>query len=279
MHNARNLQHDLGRFRLHAEGVTLGYNAEPIITDLSTLIPDRSFTVIIGSNACGKSTLLRGLSRLLKPKYGAVLLDGKRVAEIPAKEFARQVGLLPQTAITPEGMTVADLVARGRYPYQKLLQQWSETDEKAISRALEETGTTGLAQCQVAELSGGQRQRVWVAMLLAQETEILLLDEPTTFLDVAHQVDLMELFSRLNKQGRTIVAVLHDLNHAARYADHIIAMKKGQILLTGTPNTVVTSENVNMIFDLPNVVISDPVTGSPLVVPLGHTIAEDLQRS
>lgn len=258
--------------RLRAQDVTLGYDADPVITGLSAEIPAGSFTVVIGPNACGKSTLLRGLSRLLAPRSGTVILDGKAISSIPAKDVARRLGLLPQSAIAPDGITVADLVARGRYPHQSLLRQWSTTDEEAVREALEATGTRELSARPVDELSGGQRQRVWVAMVLAQQTDLLLLDEPTTFLDIAHQVELMELFAHLNRGGRTVVAVLHDLNHAARYADHIIAMRNGRIVATGTPEQVVTSERVEEIYDLPNVVIPDPVTGGPLVVPRGRPV-------
>ncbi|MEY1672710.1 ABC transporter ATP-binding protein [Gordonia sp. ABKF26] len=253
--------------RLRADDVTLGYDGKTIIAGLSASIPDRSFTVIIGPNACGKSTLLRGLSRLLAPTSGQVILDGKAISSRPAKDVARRLGLLPQSAIAPDGITVADLVARGRYPHQGLLRQWSSADEQAVLHALEATGTVDLAPRRVDELSGGQRQRIWVAMVLAQETDLLLLDEPTTFLDIAHQVELMELFAHLNRRGRTVIAVLHDLNHAARYADHIIAMREGEILAAGPPAEVVTSQRVEEIYDLPNVVIADPITGGPLVVP------------
>ncbi|PRI10407.1 ABC transporter ATP-binding protein [Leucobacter massiliensis] len=263
---------------MRAEAVTLGYDAEPIISGLSAAIPDGSFTVIIGPNACGKSTLLRGLSRLLAPRAGRVVLDGKAIAEFPAKEVARRLGLLPQSAIAPDGITVADLVSRGRYPHQGFLRQWSEEDEAAVQEALAATGTRELSARRVDELSGGQRQRVWVAMVLAQQTDLLLLDEPTTFLDIAHQVELMELFAHLNRRGRTVVAVLHDLNHAARYADHIIAMRDGEIVASGTPEQVVTSERVERIYGLPNVVIADPVSGGPLVVPLGMPIPDPEAR-
>ena len=262
--------------RLSAETISLGYDGAPILSALTTRIPDGSFTVIIGPNACGKSTLLRGLSRLLRPSAGAVVLDGTDISRLPVKEVARRLGRLPQTASAPEGITVADLVGRGRYPHLGLWRQWTEADEDAIREAMTETGVDALSGRRVEELSGGQRQRVWVAMVLAQQTDLLVLDEPTTFLDIAHQIELMELFSALNRAGRTIVAVLHDLNHAARYADHVIAMKQGRIVAEGAPADVITTERVEEIFDLPNVVIPDPVTGGPLVVPLGgrHTGAE-----
>jgi len=255
--------------RLAAAGVSLAYDRRTVVSDLTVSVPDGSFTVIIGPNACGKSTLLRGLSRLLAPQSGSVVLDGRAISAYPAKEVARRLGLLPQTAIAPEGITVADLIARGRYPHQGLIRRWSDADERAVDEALDATGTRELAPRLVDELSGGQRQRVWVAMVLAQQTDLLLLDEPTTFLDIAHQVELMELFGRLNRAGRTIVAVLHDLNHAARYASHIVAMRDGAIVAEGSPADVVTSQRVEEVFGLRNMVITDPVTGGPLVVPLG----------
>lgn len=253
---------------LAAESVTLAYDGADIVRDLSVRIEPGSFTVIIGPNACGKSTLLRGLSRLLAPRAGSIVLDGRAITEMPAKEVARRLGLLPQSAIAPEGITVRELVGRGRYPYQTVFRQWSAADDAAVDEALAATGTTQLASRPVEALSGGQRQRVWVAMVLAQQTDLLLLDEPTTFLDVAHQVELMELFAELNERGRTIVAVLHDLNHAARYASHIVAMRDGRILAEGPPAEVITSQRVEEVFGLANIVVDDPVTGGPLVVPL-----------
>lgn len=255
--------------RLHADDVTIGYERRAISEGLDVRIPDGSFTVIVGPNACGKSTLLRSLARLLKPVHGQVLLDGVSIARMPAKTLAKEVGLLPQTSLAPDGIVVADLVSRGRYPHQGLIRQWSAQDARAVAEALDATNTTELSTRLVDELSGGQRQRVWVAMALAQETPIVLLDEPTTFLDIAHQIELLELFRRLHHEGRTLVAVLHDLNHAARYATHIIAMKDGQVVAEGPPKQIVTAEMVREVFGLECLVIADPVTASPLVVPLG----------
>ncbi|MFT4260385.1 ABC transporter ATP-binding protein [Microbacterium sp.] len=256
--------------RLRAERITIRYDRRVISEDLSVTIPDGGFTVIVGPNACGKSTLLRALSRLLKPASGAVLLDGKAISSYRAKEAARMLGLLPQTSLAPDGITVAELVARGRHPHQGVIRQWSPDDEIAVRAAMEGTGVTALSGRPVDELSGGQRQRVWVAMLLAQETPLLLLDEPTTFLDIAHQIELMDLFADLNDQGRTVVAVLHDLNHAARYATHLIAMKDGEVVAEGKPSDVVTAELVEHVFGLACVVTPDPVTGTPSVSPIGR---------
>ena len=255
--------------RLLADGVTLAYDDRVISQDLSLQIPDGSFTVIIGPNACGKSTLLRALSRLLKPRVGQILLDGKPIGHYRSKEAARVIGLLPQTSIAPEGITVSDLVSRGRFPHQRLIRAWTADDERAVSTAMRATGVAGLAGRTVSELSGGQRQRVWAAMALAQETPILLLDEPTTYLDISHQIDLLDLFAALHEQGKTLVAVLHDLNQALRYATHIVAMKQGAIVAQGAPAEVVTAELVEEVFGLPCLVITDPVSGTPLVVPKG----------
>jgi iron complex transport system ATP-binding protein len=226
--------------------------------------------VIVGPNACGKSTLLRGLSRLLKPSAGQVVLDGADINSFKTKEVARRVGLLPQTAIAPDGITVADLVARGRYPHQGFIRQWTEADEQAVLRAMDQTAVTDLSGRLVDELSGGQRQRVWVAMALAQHADILLLDEPTTFLDIAHQIELLELFSDLHHVGHTLVAVLHDLNHAARFGTHLIAMKDGAVVAEGAPSEIVTAELVEDVFGLRCLVVPDPVAGTPQVVPLGR---------
>ncbi|WP_330267871.1 ABC transporter ATP-binding protein [Streptomyces griseorubiginosus] len=254
--------------RLSADTVTLAYDQRVIAEELSVEIPDHSFTVIVGPNACGKSTLLRALSRMLKPSQGKVLLDGQVIQSMPAKKVARTLGLLPQSSIAPDGITVADLVGRGRYPHQGLLRQWSTEDERVVRESMRQTGVAELAERYVDELSGGQRQRVWIAMALAQQTPLLLLDEPTTYLDIQHQIDVLDLCAELHEeQGRTLVAVLHDLNHAARYATHLIALKGGQIIAEGAPNDIVTAELVEEVFGLRCQVIDDPETGTPLVVP------------
>ncbi|MEU7044462.1 ABC transporter ATP-binding protein [Streptomyces varsoviensis] len=254
--------------RLGARGLTLAYEERTVVDGLDLDVPDGEVTVIVGPNACGKSTLLRALGRLLKPRGGAVLLDGTELSRIPTRKIAQAVGLLPQTPVAPDAITVADLVARGRQPHQHWWRQWSDEDERAVTDAMARTDTTALAARSVDELSGGQRQRVWIAMALAQETDLLLLDEPTTYLDISHQVEVLDLVRQLNhERGRTVVAVLHDLNQAARYADHLVAMKNGRIVARGRPSEVVTARLVREVFGLESVVVPDPVTGSPLVVP------------
>jgi iron complex transport system ATP-binding protein len=252
---------------LRAEAVTLAYDARVVARGLTVEIPEGGFTAIVGPNACGKSTLLRALVRMLKPKAGTVLLDGVAISSLPTKHVARRLGLLPQTSIAPDGITVVDLVARGRHPYQRLLRQWSREDERAVESAMAQTHIQDLAGRLVDELSGGQRQRVWIAMALAQETPLLLLDEPITFLDIAHQVEVLELCASLHASGRTLVAVLHDLNHACRYATHLIAMRDGSVVAEGPPSEIVTAALVEQVFGLQCLVVPCPASGAPMVVP------------
>lgn len=257
--------------RLAGEELTLAYERFEVARDLSIEIPDGQITCIVGANACGKSTLLRALARLLKPSRGTVLLDGENIHRLSTKDVATRLGILPQSPIAPEGITVADLVARGRYPHQKWFTQWSGADEAVITEAMAATGTLDLATRPVDELSGGQRQRVWIAMTLAQGTDLMLLDEPTTFLDLAHQVEVLDLLVDLNRaERRTVVLVLHDLNHAARYSHHLIAMRDGCLIAQGPPVEVITEDLVRQAFGLESRVVPDPVTGSPMVVPIGR---------
>jgi len=254
--------------RLRADGVRLAYDSHVVVDELSLSIPDGKVTAIVGANACGKSTLLRALARLLRPTAGRVLLDGEEIHRLKTKEVARRLGLLPQSSTCPPGILVADLVARGRSPHQRLLQQWSLADEDMVRDALIATETLDLADRPIDELSGGQRQRVWIAMVLAQATPLLLLDEPTTFLDIAHQIDVLDLVADLNQRRQTtVVMVLHDLNQACRYADHIVAMRAGRIVADGRPSDVITAELVEEVFGLECIVITDPLAGTPLVVP------------
>lgn len=249
--------------------LTLAYDRSIIIQDLDLALPTEKITVLVGPNGCGKSTLLKGLGRLIKPKGGVVYLDGKAIAHQPTKAIARQLGLLPQSPAAPEGLTVRELVAQGRYPYQSWLKQWSEADELAVEEALLTTEMTTLSDRPLDTLSGGQRQRAWIAMTLAQDTDILLLDEPTTFLDLAHQVEVLDLLYDLNQdQQRTIVMVLHDLNQACRYADNLIALRDGRVYAQGIPNEVMTVAMVRDVFDIDSQIISDPVSNTPMCIPM-----------
>lgn len=255
---------------LYTAEATIGYDQATVSEGLNVVIPPDSFTVIVGPNGCGKSTLLHALARLLKPAAGSVVLHGQDIRSYGAKEVSRRIGLLPQNSLAPDGITVAELVSRGRYPHQGLLRQWTPEDAQAVAGALTATGLTDLSGKRVAELSGGQRQRTWIAVVLAQQTSLLLLDEPTTFLDIAHQVDLMELLTELHEEGRTLVAVLHDINQAARYATHMIAMKDGQVVAAGSPEQIVTEDMVRSVFGLECMVIEDPVAGTPAIIPKGR---------
>jgi len=254
---------------LTGDDLTLAYDSRTISASLDVEIPHGEVTVIVGPNGCGKSTLLRALSRLIAPQRGRVLLDGDDIRRMGGKQFARRLALLPQSSQAPSGISVGDLVARGRYPHQRMLQQWSADDEGAVRRAMAATDVEGLADRGVEELSGGQRQRVWIAMLLAQDAPVMLLDEPTTFLDVAHQLDVLDLVARLNRdEGRTLVLVLHDLNQAARFADHLVVMRDGAIAARGRPSEILTEQLLADVFALDARVIPDPVFGTPLVVPI-----------
>lgn len=257
--------------RLGARGLRLAYGARTVIDGLDLDLRPGRITAIVGANGCGKSTLLHGLARLVTPRAGSVLLDGKALHERPSKEVARTLGLLPQGPSAPEGLAVADLVGRGRHPHQRPLARWNARDREAVAAALAATDTTSLADRAVDELSGGQRQRVWIAMALAQETDILLLDEPTTFLDVAHQIEVLDLLTDLNRRrGTTVVMVLHDLNLAARYADALIALRARRVHASGPPRDVVTETLVREVFGLDSHIIVDPTSGAPLVLPLGR---------
>ena len=256
---------------LEVRGVTLGYADRTVVDDLDLALAPGRITCIVGANACGKSTVLRSMARLLKPRGGQVVLDGRDLHSMPTKQVARTLGLLPQSPVAPEGIVVADLVARGRHPHQGALARWTREDDEAVAEALELTGTAALAERSVDELSGGQRQRVWIAMVLAQQTDLLLLDEPTTFLDVAHQVEVLDLLTDLNRaRGTTIAMVLHDLNLAARYADRLVALRAGSLHAAGDPAEVLTADVVRDVFGMESQVVPDPVSGRPIVLPIGR---------
>jgi len=258
--------------RLRGDSLTLGYGKKVVADNLSVAIPDGHFTAIIGPNGCGKSTLLRTLSRLMTPNQGHVYLDGEQIQRFNSKEVARRIGLLAQNATTPGDITVQELVSRGRYPHQPLFTRWRQEDDRAVQRAMQATGVADLAMQSVDTLSGGQRQRAWIAMVLAQETAIMLLDEPTTWLDISYQIDVLELLSKLNReQGYTLAAVLHDLNQACRYATHLIALRDGKMVAQGAPKEIVTAELIEAVYGLRCMIIEDPVAHTPLVVPLGRS--------
>ncbi|MEH3089228.1 MAG: ABC transporter ATP-binding protein [Microbacterium arborescens] len=256
---------------LEVHGVRLGYGDRVIVDELDLVVPAGRITAIVGANACGKSTLLKSMARLLTPRTGQVLLDGKDIHRMSTRQVARDLGLLPQSPISPEGIAVSDLVSRGRTPHHGPLARWTRADDDAVAQALDATDTAAIADRSVDELSGGQRQRVWIAMALAQQTDVLLLDEPTTFLDVSHQIDVLDLLTDLNRaRGTTIVMVLHDLNLAARYADHLVAMAAGRLFAAGEPSEVLTADTVRAVFGLDSRIMPDPLTGRPLVLPIGR---------
>lgn len=260
---------------LEAQSLTLGYGGEPIFKGLDLKIPEQRITVLIGKNGCGKSTLLRSLARLLKPAGGSVLLDGKDIYTRPTKEIARKLSILPQGPVAPEGLTVLQLVKQGRYPHQTWLKQWSREDEEAVQRALAAAGMTAFADRPVDALSGGQRQRAWIAMTLAQDTAAILLDEPTTYLDMAHQIEVLELLAELNeKQRRTIVMVLHDINLACRYAHHIVAVSDGAVCAEGPPSAIINEQLIRDVFEMECRIIEDPVYGTPMCIPIGARSAK-----
>jgi iron complex transport system ATP-binding protein len=265
---------------LVARGLHLKYESVVVAEDLNVQIPRGSLTMIIGPNGCGKSTLLKALARMLKPEEGTVLLDGSDISTIPTKAVARRLGLLPQGPVAPDGIAVADLVSRGRYPYQRLLRQWSRDDEVIVNEAMAATGVASFAQRGVDELSGGERQRVWLAMVLAQQTGTLLLDEPTTYLDLAHQIDVLELCENVRAtRDMTVVVVMHELNLAIRYADHLIVMRGGRVEAVGDPATVVTEELIERTFGLPCRVVPDPETAKPMIVPRARTAGGNVDHA
>jgi iron complex transport system ATP-binding protein len=257
--------------RLRADGVTLAYDERVVVENLDLTPVDGGITAIIGPNGCGKSTLLRALGRLLRPRDGQILLDGKHIERMRGREVARVLGVLPQAPVAPEGLTVADLVARGRHPHQSWIQQWSAGDEDHVAEALAWTGMLEHADRPLDELSGGQRQRAWISMALAQGTDVLLLDEPTTYLDLTHSLEVLDLVDTLHEErGRTVVMVLHDLNLAARYADLLVVMNEGRVVAAGDPREILTEELLHEVFGLRATIVPDPVSDAPLVVPIGR---------
>ncbi len=255
--------------RLEANQITLAYDNKTIINQLSLAIPTEKITILIGANGCGKSTLLKGLTRILKPKQGSVYLDGKAISKLSSQKVAQTLGILLQNPSSPEGLTVKELVAQGRYPYQSWWQQWSKEDETIVNQALISTDLMSLADRPLDTLSGGQKQRAWIAMSLAQDTDILLLDEPTSFLDLAHQIEILDLLHELNQMAqKTLVIVLHDLNLASRYADYLVAVKQGKIYAQGTPEIVMSEKVIEAVFNLQSHILPDPITNKPMCIPI-----------
>ena len=253
---------------LTATQLSVGYGADPVLSQLDFTVPQGRFTAVIGPNGCGKSTLVKSLSRVLAVKADMVQLDGKPLHKLKPKLLAQRIALLPQHPVVPDGVTVRGLVARGRYPYHRPLKQWSADDPAAIAQALEDTGMTAFADFSIDELSGGQRQRAWLAMVLAQQTQYVLLDEPTSFLDISHQIDVLRLCRKITANGRTVLAVLHDLNQAARYADELVVMHRGAIVAQGAPHQVLTTQLITDVFGVESMIGSDPWSGTPMVVPV-----------
>jgi iron complex transport system ATP-binding protein len=268
-----NVKCSMNTHHLETKQLTLAYEGTPVVRNLDLSIPASKITMLVGANGCGKSTLLRGLARLLKPKSGIVYLDGKDIVRLKSKTVAQKLGMLTQSPIAPEGLTVRDLVAMGRYPYQNWLQNWSKEDEQKVQEALSITTMTELADRALDSLSGGQRQRAWIAMVFAQDTDILLLDEPTTYLDLAHQVELLDLLQELHEtKGKTIVMVLHDLNLACRYGDYLVAVQQGKVYAMGTPKAVMTEEMVREVFNLECRIVPDPLANTPMCIPIGRKV-------
>ena len=253
---------------IELEKLSAGYRHHTIVEDISLTIPHGKMTVLVGANGCGKSTLLSTIARMLKPLGGTVLLDGKAIHQQPTKAVSRQLGILPQSPLVPEGLTVFELVSRGRFPWQNFLQQWSDEDEQAVEQALQLTGTTEFAHLPVDSLSGGQRQRCWIAMALAQQTPTILLDEPTTFLDLRYQVEILELLHSLTRHhGRTVVVVLHDLNFAINYGDMLVFLKQGKVQGIIQDGENCTPELIKTVFDVDVQMSINPLTGKPFFLP------------
>lgn len=265
--------------RLVGTDLCTGYDGRQVLHEVDFAVREAELTVILGPNACGKSTLLKTLARVLRPGRGTVTLDGTPLPQLRSQEIARAVAMLPQSPAAPSGVTVGDVVARGRYPHQSLLRTWSAQDEEVCQRAMAACNVLDLAERPVEALSGGQRQRVWIAMTLAQDTPLVLLDEPTTYLDITHQIEVLNLTRRLHREGRTVVVVLHDLNLAFRYATHVVLMKDGRIVTQGEPREIVTAETIREVFDLECVVLPDPCTGTPMVVPRDHDQDHDQEEA